>query len=127
VKYFFDNCISPKFAVMLRSLDEDAVALHEGFPAGIKDERLFEGIKGRKLVFVSTDAKQLTREQEARALKDAGVTALFFGPFFGKMLLWDQAAWLVRRWPTIRGFAEGVAPGTCAEIKQSGKALIYPL
>ncbi len=112
---------------MLRALGEDVVALREEFPEGIKDVPLFEKIKGRKLVFVSTDARQLTREHEARALKQAGNTAIFFGPFFEKMVLWDQAAWLVRRWPTIRGFAEGVAPGTCAEIKQSGKALIYRL
>ena len=112
-------CFAPWARTWWRSAKE--------FPEGIKDVPLFEQIKGRNLVFVSTDAKQLTREHEARALKQAGVTSLFFGPFFEKMLLWDQAAWLIRKWPTIKGFAEGVAPGTCAEIKQSGRALIYPL
>jgi hypothetical protein len=127
MKYFFDNCISPKLPAMLRALGEDAIALRDAFPEGIKDVPLFEKIKGKNLVFISTDAKQLTREHEARALKQAGNTALFLGPFFEKMLLWDQAVWLVRRWPRISGFAEGVAPGTCAEIKQNGTALIYPL
>ena len=112
---------------MLRALGEDAVALREEFPENVKDVPLLGSIKGRGLIFISTDLKQLTREREARALKQAGNTAIFFGPFFEKMLFWDQAVWIVRRWPRIKGFAEGVAPGTVAEIKQNGTALIYPL
>jgi len=127
VKYFFDNCISCKFPPMLRALGVDAVSLREEFPEAITDVRLFERIKGRNLVFISTDTRQLTRKQEELALKQAGVTALYFGPFFEKKLLWDQAIWLVLRWRQIDGFACGVAPGTCAEIKQNGKALVYPL
>jgi hypothetical protein len=127
VKYFFDNCISAKLPAMLRALGEDAIALREELPEGIKDVPLFDQIKGKNLVFITTDTKQLTREDEARALKKAGNTALYFGRFFEKMLFWDQAVWLVRRWPKIKGFAEGAAPGTCAEIKQNGTALVHPL
>jgi hypothetical protein len=78
-------------------------------------------------VVVSTNTSQLTREHEARALKQAGVSALYFGPFFERMKLWPQATWLVTKWPKIRGFAEGVILGTVAEIKQNGSALVYPL
>lgn len=127
MKYFFDDCISPKLTDMLRALGEDAVALSDGLPSDTKDVALFGHLRGRGLVFVSTDTSQLTRQQEARALKQACVTALYFGPFFQRMKLWPQAIWLVTKWPRISAFACSVATGTCAEIKQNGTALVYPL
>lgn len=112
---------------MLSTLGVDAVALREEYPESTDDISLFQSLRGRNLVFLTTDTSQLTREHEARALKEAGVTALFFGRFFQRMAFWDQAVWLVRRWPLIDGFASGVSRPTCAEIKQNGKALVYPL
>lgn len=112
---------------MLRALGEDAVPLREGLPSNIKDVALFSQLRGRGLVFVSTDTSQLTRQQEARALKQACITALYFGPFFQRMKLWPQAVWLVRRWPGISAFASNIAMGSCAEIKQNGAAFFYPL
>ena len=126
--YFFDNCISPKFPEMLRALGEAAEALRDNHPQDIEDVPLIQELLGRPdLVFISTDTSQTTRLEEAKALKQAGNTALYFGPFFQKMKLWDQAVWIVKNWPKIRGFAEGVAKGTCAEIKQNGKAWPYVL
>ncbi len=127
MKYFFDNSISFKLARMLCALGVDAVALRDVYPEDTKDIPLFEYLRGSNVVFVSTDTSQMTREQEARALKEAGITALYFGPFFQRKRFWDQAIWLVRRWKTIEGVAEGVVSGTCAEIKQNGKALPYQL
>ena len=127
MKFFFDNCISYKYAEMLRALGEDVTALREKFPEDTKDIPLFEQLRGHSVVFVTTNTTQLTRKQEAKALKQSGNTALFLGPFFERLRFWDQAVWLLRQWPRICGFANGVVPGTCAEIKQNGKALIYPL
>ena len=112
---------------MLRALGEDVVALREEHPEGIKDLALFAKLKGANLVFVSTDTSQLSRDHEARALKESKITALYFGPFFEKRRLWDQAVWLVQQWPKISGFVRGAAPGTCAEIKQNGRAIVRPL
>lgn len=125
MKYFFDNCISPKLAEMLRALGEDVTALKDQYPPDIDDVSLFKNLKGQQLVFVSTDIKQLTRSSEARALKQAGNTALYFGPFFLKKKFWEQAAWIVQQWKTIDGFARGAETGTCAEIKHNGRASIY--
>ena len=126
--YFFDNCISYKLSDMLRALDVDTESLREKHPTNIKDLVLFSQLqKRRDVVFVSVDRSQLTREAEARALKEADMTALYFGPFFQKMKFWDQAIWLVKRWPRISGYAEGVVMGTCAGIKQNGRAEVYRL
>ena len=127
MKYLFDNCISPRFAAMLRALEVDAMALREEHAQDIKDVPLFRLLAGQDVIWVTTDTKQKTRIGEARALKDAGITALFFGPFFPKKQFWDQAVWVVRQWPKIEQFAEEAPQGTCAEIRHNGKALIYPL
>ena len=125
MNYLFDNCISPKMADMLRALGEDTHALREDFPQDIEDIPLFTQLHGQKLVLVSTDTSQRTREHEARALKQAGITAIYFGPFFQKMKLWGQAIWLVTKWEKIKGVAENVVMGSVFEIKQNGSALFY--
>src|SRR5687767_6110672 len=110
---------------MLKALDVDAVALREEYPPSITDEDLFAALRGSDRVFITADTSQTTRSHEARALIQAGVTALFFGRFWGKMILWQQARWLVTKWLKIDAFASSVAKGTCAEIQQNGKARIF--
>lgn len=127
MKYFFDNCISYRFAVMLAALEVDAMSLREHFSDNIKDVPLFEQLRGSQVVFVSCDLSQTTRQAEAKALKACGVTAIYFAPFWGKLLFWDQAVWLVRRWPRIDDFTNSVTRGTFAEIKQNGKAMPFTL
>ena len=112
---------------MLKALEEDTVALRDEFPENIKDSDLFEKLAGRQVVFITFDKRQRTRPLEVRALRKSGITALFFGPFWDGMSFWKQAEWLIRRWPLIRGFAQGVAMGTCAEIQQNGRARTFQL
>jgi PIN domain-containing protein len=112
---------------MLRSLGTDCWAVSEKFPHDIADISLFEAIRGQRMVFVTTDSRQRTRRAEASALRRSGVSALFIGRFFPKMVLWLQAAWLVSRWPKIEGFAEAVKLGTCAEISQKGQCTPFTI
>lgn len=110
---------------MLLALEVDIVALREEFPQDVEDIALFQELHGRNLAFISTDTSQRTREHEARALKAAGVAALYFTPFFQKLQFWAQATWLIRRWPDIDGFATSMDLGVCAEINQNGSTIIY--
>ena len=127
MKYFFDNCISHRYADMLRALDVDVKALRQEFAEDIDDISLFRNLRGRDIVFVTYDSKQRTRILEAREIKAAGITALWLEPFWGKMKHWDQAIWLIRRWPLIDQFAGSVVKGTCATVKQNGKCKMFPL
>ena len=88
---------------MLAALDVDVVALRDHFPADTKDPVFLEKFKEMDIVFISADTSIRTRPAEARLLKDAGKTALFFGSFWGKMKIWPQAEWLIKRWPMIHG------------------------
>jgi len=123
VRYFFDNCISYRLAHMLRALGVDVVALKEHCPANTPDTDLFKILSGSDFVFVSEDRKQLTRIAEASELKSAGISAIYFGPFWSKMGFWKQAEFLVRRWELIDGAQKGLAKGTIVELKQNGKAI----
>lgn len=111
----------------MRALDVDVLALREQFPENTEDVPLFSLVAGLERVIVSTDTSQLTREHEARALRQAGITAIYFGPFYERMKLWDQAVWVLRKWQRIDEFARKANKGTVAEIKQNGSAMIYPM
>lgn len=112
---------------MLAAVDVEASALREHFAESIKDVTLFEKLTGSDSVFISCDLSQTTRAVEAKALKQCGVTAIYFGPFWNKLLFWQQAVWLISRWQRIDGFASGVARGTFAEVKQNGRAVPFML
>jgi hypothetical protein len=121
LKYFLDNNISYKFAKMLAALDCDVVALRESFSTDITDEKLLTQLAGRDIVFVTGDRMMLRRPQELQALKIAGISVLFLGPFWSKMGFWRQAEWWIRRWHLIDGFSRAAAKGTFAEVSQGGK------
>ena len=111
-------------------MGEEAESLREKYPEDIKDVALFPELRNRRdIVFISVDTSQWTRQEEARAIKQAGITALYFGPFFQKMgnKSLAQAIWLMKHWPKIKGYAEGAVRGTCAEIKQNGRAARFNL
>ncbi len=112
---------------MLTALGKDAEALRSAFHEAIADEKFLASLKNAYDVYVTYDHKQRTRTAEARAITEAGVTAHWFGPFWGKMDFWEQAKWLVTRWEQIDAFASNVTPGTCAEITQKGKARVFTL
>ncbi|MBI1903263.1 MAG: hypothetical protein HYS13_19350 [Planctomycetia bacterium] len=123
MKYFFDNCVSYKYALMLRALDVDATPLRGIFAQDAADAQFLAELQHRGFeVYISCDLKQRTRPVEAVALANAGITALYFAPFWDKMRFWLQAAWLTARWERIDAFAMGAARGTCAEIKHNGRA-----
>ena len=127
MKYFFDNCISFRFAAMLSALEVDATSLRAEFSESIQDPEFLSALKGKHDVYLTYDHKQKTRESEARAIKEAGLTALWLGRFWGRLVFWEQAKWLINKWERIDAFANSVVPGTCAEIKQNGQAHVFHL
>ena len=56
MKYFFDNCLSYRYARMLAALEEfEVVALRDKFPSDIDDVELFQALSGSGYVFVTCD------------------------------------------------------------------------
>jgi hypothetical protein len=106
---------------MLCALGVDAKHLREVFPENILDVDLFKELRGQEVTIVGTDMKQLTRKHEARELKASGISGIYFGPFYMKLELWEQAAWLIKHWRGIDGFISVATKGTVAEVKQNGR------
>jgi predicted nuclease of predicted toxin-antitoxin system len=123
VTYLLDNDISFRFAQMLAALGVDVVAVREveDLGEGAPDVGILQWLKGRERVFVTADKHIRSRPAEIAALSASGVTALFLERFWAKLDFWQQAAWLVGRWPQIDQFASSASPGTCATIQQRGR------
>ena len=122
--YFFDNCLSYRYARCLHELGKDVVALQDEMAADTTDVELFQKLSGRDVVFVTADRRQLIVAAEQYELKQCGCTALYFAPFFNNLIFWEQVSWIIKRWPKMDSFANSVDKGTIAEIKQNGKARV---
>lgn len=128
MRYFFDNDISPSLAHMLKALDIDATALRDVFDPKTVDVVFLSELKNDGYdVLISNNTEQRKIPQEKRALKESGIISLYFNPFWSKMKFWDQATWLVQKWPQIEGFCRGTAKGTCADLQRNGKASLFNL
>jgi hypothetical protein len=112
---------------MLAALEKDVVALRAEFAESVEDPVFLRALKNKHDVYITYDHKQKTREAEARAIKQSGVTALWIAPFWGKLGFWDQAKWLITHWESIESFTGSVVPGTCAEIKCRGRSEVFHL
>lgn len=112
---------------MLTALEKDVTALREEFAASVADPEFLRALKNRHDVYITYDHRQKSREEEATAIKEAGVTALWLGPFWGKKTFWQQAKWLVNRWEKIEDFVGSTVPGTCAVIRENGRAMPFQL
>jgi PIN like domain len=123
VTYLFDNDISFRFALMLAALEVDVVAVRdvEALGENADDIEIMQWLKGQNRLFVTADLRIRSRPSESAALKGTGVTALFLERFWAKLDFWQQAAWMVARWPRIEQFASSASPGTCAMIQQRGR------
>jgi PIN domain-containing protein len=120
VTYLFDNDLSFRFAHMLAALGVDVLAVRDvgDLGEGTFDIKILQWLEGRDRLFVTADKHIRSRPAETGALKETGVTALFIERFWAKLDFWQQAAWLVGRWPQIGQFASSASTGTCATIQQ---------
>lgn len=112
---------------MLSALQVEAVSLRAEFSESVADEDFLRELRSKHDVYMTYDHKQKTRTAEAAAIRESGVTALWFGPFWGKKTFWQQAKWIVTRWELIDRFATSADPGTCAEVKENGKSRAFAL
>jgi predicted nuclease of predicted toxin-antitoxin system len=120
VTYFFDNNVSPRLVRILRELGVSAIHVTESFPADASDAAILTELRTKDWILVTCDLRIRTRPPEIRALRAAGVKAVFFKSFFLRLGLWDQGVWLLRNWSKIHAAAQAASPGTCCMVKQRG-------
>ncbi len=127
MSYLFDNNFSPRLAEMLALAGVDAKALRAVFPENILDVDYLPRLKDSGFILMTSDRHILTRSAEAIALRQSGITALFFKSFFIEMELRPQAAWLLNHWPKIEEFVERSHQGTIGLVPNRGQIKRYPL
>ena len=127
MRFFLDNMISYKFALALRAVEKDVVALRERFPENTDDVDWIRTVAPEAPVIITVDRRIRSRPLERRELAEAKLIGLFLQPFFTKtsFQFWDQFVWLVRHWAGIEETVKGLARGSCMALTQNGK--MHPL
>lgn len=107
MKFFFDNCISPKYVKAVRILAEvqgyELVHFCEKFDrADVKDPEWITtlGTEGDWII-ISGDPRISRGQAERKAWLESGLTAFFFGDGWSNLSFWKQATEIVRWWPLI--------------------------
>lgn len=111
---------------MLRALDVQIDALRDVVDHDTPDTVLFELLSGSDYIFISQDRAQLTRVAEATALRAAGISALYFGPFWSGLGFWKQAQYLIKNWQEFDTVLRRLAKGSIVEAKLNGKLMTMP-
>jgi hypothetical protein len=128
VRFFLDNCLSPRYARALHVLSErdghEVVHLMEMFDRSATDPVWIGGLKAAgDWVIVSGDTRiPKTPELKAEWLK-SGLTAFFLGPGWMNLTYWLQIGLLLRWWPSILEQARLVEKGAGFEVpyRSSGR------
>lgn len=129
MRFFFDNCISPKLARALNELvkgEHEVIALRQKWPNAdtqtIEDTAWINTLgKEGGWVVVSGDIQIRHRPAEAVALRTAKLTTFFLAKGYTSATKWDQVVWLIEKWPKIVELADRTAPGSLFLVPKNGK------
>ena len=79
MRYFFDECLSHRLALMLRALDEDVVHISEaeGFARGDKDPVWLPKLATLGWVLVTDDARIRRKPDERALIEGLKIRAVF--------------------------------------------------
>ncbi len=117
MKYFLDENLSPRIARALNALGSSEYGavqhLFEKFEMGTADDVWMPTLGDEGDWSVVTADREILRNPHLRKVwKDSRLTTFFLEKAWLSLRLWDQAAKLVQRWPTIAQAASGIQAGT---------------
>jgi hypothetical protein len=121
VKFFLDNCLSPRYAQSLHILSERdghaVVHLMDKFDRAATDPTWIQGLgEERDWVIVSGDTRILKTPQLKAEWLASGLTAFFLGSGWMNATYWAQVGMLLRWWPGILDQSRLVERGTGFEV-----------
>jgi hypothetical protein len=122
VKFFFDNCISPRIVRALKVLSpEDSIQhLREKFPEAAKDIEWIVPL-GREGDWIVFSLDKIWRvPQQKQALKEAKVVCFFFLPGWNQEF-WVQVGRLFTLWPLFPKTVADSKPGDCYRVPSKGQ------
>lgn len=120
MKLFVDHNISFRVARAAHAIfepDHEAVALRDKFPAGISDVEYIQALDAEGGWAVLTlDTGIRNRPAERAALLTSKLTFFFLAPGWQAFTVPEQAVRLIRSWPKMVQYFEGVAGGALVEL-----------
>lgn len=128
MKFFLDNCVSPVLVRAIAVLGEyqqyEIVHLRERFDPATKDADWIPALaKDPEWVIVSGDTRISRSKAERAVWHESGLTAFFMSDDWSQKKFWNQAAELVRWWPTIVLTARQAPSGSGYLVPAKGKEL----
>lgn len=133
MKFFFDNCVSPRHADGLLGFagadGHHFEHLCSRFERHAEDPVwLAELGKERGWIIVSGDTRILTSPLNRKAWVESKLTGFFFCEPFNNDAYWKQAEALVHWWPLIARQAKKTPAGHGFKLPKKGKELhqVYP-
>ena len=122
VRVVFDENFSPVIVQILRKLGERGVkSFKEEFALGEQDEEWIPKTVQRKLVYVTLDGAQLRSKTIGPILKASRVRAIYLPKKYSQSNRWNQALWMLRRWPKIRDEVFALSEGDIRKVSWNGK------
>ena len=115
MRFFFDNCLPPRFACALQAFEEgkcQIVHLRDKFSPDVEDADWIEkrGAEGGWTI-VSADSRIPRNPQIRAAWRGSKLTAFFFEKGWANHAFEERAWRIMRWWPLIKKQAELVTPG----------------
>jgi hypothetical protein len=119
--FAFDNCLSPKLAHILRLLDVNAIHLKKHLRGKTEDTEWLPEAGRRGWVVVTRDEHIRTRPAERLAWKRWRVTCVDLKGYPHWRSRWDQAFWVLKRWPDIEEAVRTAREGTWLVVPSRGR------
>jgi hypothetical protein len=126
LRFFLDNCLPPRVAAAIDTLDDSSVVKHlsQKFPRNTPDaEWISELGKEGDWVIVSGDLRISRNKAERRAWLEPGLTAFFLSGGWGQQNLWDTGWRLIKWWPLMLTQAGSIRPGAGFVVPVKGDKL----
>ena len=130
LKFFFDNCMSPRLVQALAALDlfQGDKIVHlcsdNRFTRDSSDESIYSTLAQDSPipVFVTADRAQKTRGSvERQALRASGLRVVFFAKGFANLNIQVQAIVTIEAWPKIRDAVNRCTEPTIFEVSSHAK------
>jgi predicted nuclease of predicted toxin-antitoxin system len=124
VKFFFDNCVSPKLARAINELDSDAEIIHlkDKFPENTEDPVWLKYVGENDYFVITADKKIKKRVAEKEIYKDFKVGVFVIKITSGKGIL-DITIQLLKNWEAMKEIAQREKKPFMFKVPDRGKKI----
>jgi hypothetical protein len=127
MRFFFDNCISPRLARAMNALvapEHEVVHLRAQFAPDTPDIAWIVALaKQGTWIIVSGDLRIRKRPQEREIWRAAKLTTFFMAENYMNVPDWEQVKWMIDKWPLMVDMASRVTPGAAFLVPKKGRVL----